>query len=149
MLYSNINKQLFSNKAYKNLKLLILVIYMLFILVYITRETIYNIDNSYFTLLAWVIPNLIPSFLFTLIGIFYVIPIIYKSKQPILRSKFVWIINLINISAFVLMEYLHVILNLGFWDNLDIAASLIGIIIATSIYYNYKTAFIQDTLKDK
>lgn len=47
---------------------------------------------------------------------------------------------MLNIIIFALIEYLHIIFNLGVWDNKDIIASLIGIIMATTIYFKYNKA---------
>lgn len=139
---SNTNKTLFNGRAYKCLKGTILVIYVLFMLFYIFRENLYKLDNYYITLFAWTASNLIPSFLFTLIGIFYVVPILFKTTNAISNSKFIWLINVLNMSIFALIEYLHVIFNLGVWDNKDMIASLIGIIVATTIYFKFRKSFI-------
>lgn len=135
-------KTLFDNKkAYKYLKGILLAIYILFMLIYMFRENLYKIGNDYVTLFSWTAPNLIPSFLFTLIGIFYIVPILYKTTKIINDFKFILLINVINMSVFILIEYLHVILNLGVWDNKDMIASFIGIIIATSVYLKFKKFF--------
>jgi hypothetical protein len=135
-------KTLFDRKAYKYLKGTLLAIYILFMLVYMSRENLYQIDNHYITLFAWTAPNLIPSFLFTLIGIFYIVPILYKTTKIINNLKFILLINIVNMSVFILIEYLHVILNLGVWDNKDMIASFFGIIIATIVYLKFKKFFI-------
>lgn len=135
-------KTFFDKKAYKYLKGILLSIYILFMLVYMFRENLYKIDNHYITLFAWTAPNLIPSFLFTLIGIFYIVPILYKTTKIINNFKFILLINIVNMSVFILIEYLHVILNLGVWDNKDMIASFIGIIIATIVYLKFKKFFI-------
>jgi hypothetical protein len=132
---------LFDRKAYKYLKVILFAIFILIVLVYMLRENLYKIDNYYITLFAWTAPNLIPSFLFTLIGIFYIVPILYKTTKIINNFKFILIINLINMSIFILIEYLHVIFNLGVWDNKDMIASFIGIIIATIVYLKFKKSF--------
>lgn len=140
---SNTDKTLLNGKAYKYLKGTILVIYVLLTLVYMFRGNLYKLDNYYTTLFAWTAPNLIPSFLFTLIGIFYVVPILFKTTNVISNSKFIWLINVLNMSIFALIEYLHVIFNLGVWDNKDMIASLIGIIVATIVYFKYRKSFIK------
>lgn len=138
---SNTDKTLFRGKAYKYLKVTILVVYALFMLVYMFRENLYKLDNYYLTLFLWTAPNLIPSFLFSLIGIFYVVPMVFKTTNQINNSKFIWIINVVNMSIFAIIEYVHVIFNLGVWDNKDMIASLIGIIAATIIYFEFKGSF--------
>lgn len=138
----NTDNTLFHGKAYKYLKGTILLIYVLFMLIYVFREGLYKLDNYYITLLAETAPNLIPSFLFTLIGIFYVVPKLFKTTKAISNSKYVWLINILNMSIFALIEYLHVLFNLGVWDNRDMAASLIGIIVATIIYFKSRKLFV-------
>jgi len=102
---------------------------------------LYAVNNKYLTIFAGTAPNLIPSFLFTLIGVFYVIPMLYKTTDVLFNAKFVWIINAINIFVFLLFEYLHVILVLGFWDNLDMIASLLGVSVATMMYFIFRKYF--------
>jgi len=140
---SNTDKTLFYGKSYKYLKGSILAIYVLFMLAYIFRQNLYRLDNYYITLFAWTAPNLVPSFLFTLIGVFYIVPILFKTTYAISNSKFIWFINVLNMSIFALIEYLHVIFNLGVWDNKDMIASLIGIIVATIIYFKFRKSFIE------
>ena len=111
-------------------------------LVYIFRENLYKLENKYITLFAETAPNLIPSFLFTLIGMFYAVPILSKYNDSINKPKFIWLINILNMIVFVFIEYLHVVFNLGTWDNNDMIASLIGIIISTIIYFKSKKAFL-------
>ncbi|MBS4537722.1 hypothetical protein GOQ27_04565 [Clostridium sp. D2Q-11] len=110
-------------------------------LVYLFRENLYKLGNQYITLFAETAPNLVPSFLFTLVGIFYIAPILFKGLDVIHRPVFIWLINILNMTVFLLIEYLHVILKLGAWDNNDIIASLIGIFISTIIYYKIKKNF--------
>jgi len=132
------NKTLFTSKSYKSLNKSMLLIYALFMMVYMLRGKLYALNNQYITLFAWTAPNLMPSFLFTLIGIFYIVPRIFKGTKEINNPKFIWIINVLNITIFALIEYLHVIFNLGVWDNKDMVASLIGIIIATIVYFKIR-----------
>lgn len=135
------SKLLFNNKAYQYLKYFVLVIYVLFVLIYINRVSLYAIDNTYLTIFAGSFPNLISSFIFTFIGMFYVIPMLYKTKKALFTTKYIWIINAINIFIFLMIEYLHFIFKLGFWDNLDMIATLIGIILSTIIYFNFRKYF--------
>lgn len=86
---SRINKKVFSSKPYKYLNKSIFITYVLFMLVYMFREKLYKLDNQYITLFAWSIPNLIPSFLFTLVGIFYIVPMSFKSTDAINKPKFI------------------------------------------------------------
>ncbi|WP_315115283.1 hypothetical protein [uncultured Clostridium sp.] len=136
------NKTLFSSQAYKRLSKIILIIYGLFMLMYAFRENLYKLNNQYITLFAWTAPNLIPSFIFTLIGIFYVVPMLFKATDVINNSKFIWLINVLNMIIFALIEYLHVIFKVGVWDNKDMVASLIGIVIATIVYFKFRKFFV-------
>ncbi|MHC1681931.1 MAG: hypothetical protein AB6733_03120 [Clostridiaceae bacterium] len=139
---SKIDKSIFNSKAYKYLYKGILAIYGLLMMVYVFRDKLYQLGNQYISLFAGVAPNLIPSFLFTIIAVFYGMPIISKSNSYINKSKFIWIVNLVNIAVFALIEYLHVIFKLGVWDNKDIIASLVGIIIATIVYFKFKNIIL-------
>lgn len=139
---SKTNNKIFNSRPYKNLNKIIIGIYVLFMLVYLFRKNLYKIDNQYITLLAGTAPNLIPSFLFTLIGIFYIVPIIFNSIKPINKPMYLWLINALNIIIFLLIEYIHVVFNLGVWDNNDIIASLIGIIVSTIIYFKVRKMFV-------
>ena len=136
------NKNIFSNKPYKALSKIIIVIYGLLMLVYMFREHLYKLNNQYITLFAGTAPNLIPSFLFTLLGIFYIVPLL-KGIDSLNKPMFIWIINALNMIVFLLIEYLHVIFNLGSWDNNDLIASLIGIIVSTVIYFKLRKNFIE------
>ena len=129
---------LFNSKPYKYLNRIIIVIYSIFILVYIFRVSLYKLGNKYITLFAETAPNLIPSLLFTLIGIFYIVPMFSKDNDSINKSKFIWAINILNMIVFAFIEYLHVVFNLGTWDNNDMIASLIGIIVSTIVYFKLK-----------
>ena len=128
--FGRISRKVLNSKAYRDLNKIIVVTWILFSLVYAFRANLYNLSNQYITLLAEVAPNLLSSFLFTLIGMFYVLPY-FKSIDSINKPIFLWLINLLNIIVFSLIEYVHVILNLGSWDNNDIVASLIGLIFST------------------
>lgn len=134
---SKTNSKLFSSKPYKNLNKIIIIIYILFTFVYLFRQSLYKLDNQYITLFAGTAPNLIPSFLFTLIGIFYIVPY-FKGIESINNSRFLWLINVLNIFVFLLIEYMHVLFKLGKWDNYDIIASLIGILLSTIIYFKFR-----------
>lgn len=138
---SETNNKLFNRKPYKNLNKIIIVIYILFILVYVFRENLYKLDSQYITLLAGVASNLIPSFLFTLIGIFYIVPF-FKGIDSINKQMFIWLINALNIMLFLLIEYMHLVFKLGTWDNNDIIASLIGMVFSTVIYFKSRKNFI-------
>ena len=140
---SKTNKQLFRSKPYKNLNRLIVAIYILFILIYLFRESLYKLNNEYITLFAGTTPNLIPSFLFTLTGIFYAVPY-FKGIDSINKPIFIWLINVFNIIFFSLIEYIHVVFKLGTWDNNDIIASIIGIVFSTVIYFNSRKKFIEE-----
>lgn len=133
---------MFRHKQYKALSKFIIIIYGLFMLVYMFRENLYNLNNQYITLFAGAAPNLIPSFLFTLIGVFYIVPF-FKGTDSIDKPIFIWLINALNMIVFLLVEYLHVVFNLGSWDNNDMIASLIGIIVSTVIYFKLRKNFIK------
>jgi hypothetical protein len=136
------NKNIFKNKSYKALSKMIIVVYVLFTPIYLFRESLYKLNNQHITLLAGTAPNLIPSFLFTLIGIFYLVPF-FKGTDSINKPMFIWLINAFNMILFLIIEYLHVFFNLGSWDNNDMIASLIGIIVSTFIYFKIRKDFIE------
>ncbi|AGA68232.1 hypothetical protein Desdi_0705 [Desulfitobacterium dichloroeliminans LMG P-21439] len=100
----------------------------------------YKLDSQYITLFAGTAPNLIPSFLFTLIGIFYIVPF-YKGIEAINKSIFIYLINVLNIVFFILIEYLHVVFKLGKWDDYDIVASLIGIGFSAAFLFQVTKGF--------
>lgn len=135
------SKSIFNSKTYKSLSKTIIFIYVLFMSVYVFRHMLYKLNNEYITLFAETAPNLIPSFLFTIIGIFYVVPVLFKNVELINETKFLWVVNALNIIIFLLIEYLHVIFNVGSWDNKDIIASLIGIAFSTIIYFRIRNLF--------
>lgn len=112
-------------------------------LIYVFRDNLYKLDSSYITLFAGTAPNLIPSLLFTLIGIFYIVPL-FKGINLVGKSMVIWLINATNIMIFLLIEYIHVIFKLGSWDNNDIIASLIGIAVATVIYFKLRKNFVKE-----
>ncbi len=139
----NINSKLFSSKSYKNLNRLIALTYIFFMLIYVFRDNLYKLDSAYITLVAGTVPNLIPSFLFTIIGMFYIVPLL-KGVNLTNKPRVIWVINSLNILCFLLIEYIHVVFKLGSWDNNDIIASLIGIALATVIYFKLRKAFIKE-----
>lgn len=139
---NKINTSIFSSKPYKLLSRIMVIVYSLFMLIYVSRGNLYKLDNKYITLFAETAPNLIPSFLFTLIGIFYIVPRFIKEDNAINKSSFIWAINILNMIVFGFIEYLHVVFNLGAWDNNDMIASLIGIIVSTIFYFEFKKVFV-------
>lgn len=142
----NINSKLFSSKSYKNLNRLIALTYIFFMLIYVFRDNLYKLDSSYITMLAEVAPNLIPSFLFTIIGMFYIVPLLNGANLTN-KSRVIWMINSLNILCFLLIEYIHVVFKLGSWDNNDIIASLIGIAVATGVYFKLRKNFVKEYVK--
>ena len=140
--FGKTNKEVFSSKQYKDLSKIIIMAWVLFALLYAFRGELYNSNNQHITLFAETGPNFISSFLFTLISIFYVLPY-FKGIDSINKPTFICIINILNIIVFLLIEYGHVILKLGAWDNNDIVASLIGLVFATIIYFNIKKSFLK------
>jgi glycopeptide antibiotics resistance protein len=137
-----LRKNIFRSKPYKTLSRILVIIYCLFMVIYMFRENLFEMNDRYIDLLAGTAPNLVPSFLFTLIGIFYVVPFL-KGVDAINKPMFIWIINALNLTIFLLLEYFHVLFSLGSWDNNDIIASLIGIIASTIIYYNLRKSFVK------
>ncbi|MPM47345.1 hypothetical protein SDC9_94054 [bioreactor metagenome] len=142
----NTNNKIFSSKSYKDLNRLIAGVYIFFMLIYVFRDNLYKLDSSYITLFAEVAPNLIPSFLFTIIGMFYIVPLL-KGINSVGKSRAIWLIDAINIIVFLLIEYIHVVFKLGSWDNNDIIASLIGIALATVIYFKTRNNFVKEYSK--
>jgi glycopeptide antibiotics resistance protein len=136
------NEKPFTSKGYKALKRIIIVTSALYMPFYMLRENLYKLDNQYITLLAGTAPNLIPSFLFTLAGMFYAIPF-FIGIESINKSRFIWLINVLNLIIFAFIEYLHVVFNIGLWDNNDIIASVIGIAASTVIYFKLRNSFIR------
>lgn len=131
--FGRISRKVLNSKPYRDLNKIIILTWVLFSFVYIFRDSLYNLNNSYITLFAGVAPNLLSSFLFTLIGMFYILPY-FKSIDSINRPIFIWLVNLLNLIVFLLIEYGHVILNLGYWDNNDLVASVIGLLFSTIVY---------------
>ena len=84
------NKHFLGQKPYKALNTIIILIYGLFILIYLTRASLYKLNNQYLTLFAGTAPNLLPSFLFTLIGVFYIVPY-FKGVASINRPLYIWL----------------------------------------------------------
>lgn len=137
-----VNNKFVSSKSYKDLRKVIITTLILSMLVYIFKDNLYKINNRYIILFAETAPNLIASFHFTLIGMFYILPFL-KDIDPISKPAFVWLINVLNIIIFSLIEYGHVVLNLGSWDNNDIVASLIGLMFSTAIYFKLRNDFLR------
>lgn len=136
------NNELFNSKPYKGLSKIMVATFISFMLLQVFRDDLYKLNNPYITLFAGTAPNLISSFLFTLIIIFYILPL-FKSIDLFNNNTFIWLINIINIIFFALIEYIHLVLNLGFWDNNDIIASLIGIIFSTAIYFKLRKNILE------
>lgn len=139
---SRVNNEFVNSKSYKNLRNTIVATCAIFMLVYAFRTNLYGLDNQLITLFAETAPNLFASFLFTLIGMFFVLPF-FNNIDPISNPRFIWIINVLNIILFSLFEYVHVVLNLASWDNNDIIASLIGISLSTAIYFKLRKPFLE------
>ena len=115
---------------------------------YMFRDNLYKLEIKYITLFAETAPNLIPSSLFTLIGVFYIVPFL-KGIDSINVPMYIWLVNILNIIVFSLIEYIHVVFELGSWDNNDMIASLIGVIISTVIYFNIRRKFYSPSNKRK
>ncbi|HKL41423.1 MAG TPA: hypothetical protein VJ962_02395 [Clostridia bacterium] len=82
-------KDLNKNKCYKVLTKGILLLYVVLMLVYVFRDTLYALSNPYLTIFPWTVPNLIPSFLFTIIGTFYILPTLLNEKESsIIRNTY-------------------------------------------------------------
>ena len=140
-------EDLIKNKNYKTLTRAMIILYIAFIIVYTFRDALYGINNQYITLFVWTAPNLIPSFLFTLFGIFYLVPILLNTRESFNNTKYLLIVNFLNIIIFTIIELIHVIFDLGVWDNKDIFATLIGIVLATLIYYKLRNFLITEDFK--
>lgn len=136
-----IEKIIFENKIYKALNLKILLVYILFIVIYLSRPNLYKIDNSIVDIIVGSIANFIPSMLFSIIGILHIIPLITGELKAINNVKNLMIVNLINLLVFILIEYHHVIFESGNWGNLDIIATILGIVIASIYYFRVKDKF--------
>lgn len=136
-----VNSKFINSKSYKYLKNIIVVTCLIFLLLYLFRGNLYKMEKQFITLFAGIAPNLIASFLFSIIGMFFLLPFFIKI-DPISHPRFIWLINILNIIIFSLIEYIHVLLNLALWDNNDIVASLIGILFATAIYFALRKGFI-------
>lgn len=136
-----VNNKFVNSKSYKNLRNIIVATSVIFMMVYAFRTNLYELNNQPITLFAETAPNLFVSFLFTLIGMFFILPVI-NNTDPISNPKIIWIINALNIIIFSLIEYIHVALNLASWDNNDIIASLIGILLSTAIYFKLRKSFL-------
>lgn len=135
--FGRISKKFLNSKPYKDLNKIIVLTWVLFSFVYIFRENLYCLNNQYINLLLAVAPNLLASFLFTLIGMFYVLPY-FNGIDSINNPICILLINLLNIIVFSLIEYGHVLLDLGYWDNNDILASLIGLLFSTVVYFQLR-----------
>jgi hypothetical protein len=140
-------KNLIKNKNYKALTRAMIILYIAFMIVYTFRDALYGLDNQYITLFAWTAPNLIPSFLFTLFGIFYLVPILLNERESIKNPKYLLIVNFLNLIIFTIIELIHVIFDLAVWDNKDIIATFIGIALATLIYYKLRNFLITEDFK--
>lgn len=55
------------------------------------------------------------------------------------RDTEIWPINILNMIICVFIEYLHIVFNLGAWDNNDMIASFIGIVAYIIFYYRKNT----------
>ena len=136
-----VNNKFVNSKSYKNLRNIIVATSVLFMMVYIFRTNLYELNNQPITLFAETAPNFFASFLFTLIGMFFILPVI-NNTDPISNPKIICIINALNIIIFSLIEYIHVALNLASWDINDIIASLIGILLSTAVYFKLRKSFL-------
>lgn len=142
-----VNNKFVNSKSYKNLRNIIVETSVIFMLVYAFRTNLYELNNPSITLFAETAPNLFVSFLFTLIGMFFILPFI-NNIDPISNPKLIWVINALNIIILSLIEYIHVVLDLGLWDNNDIIASLIGIMLSTAIYFKLRKSFLETYNKE-
>jgi glycopeptide antibiotics resistance protein len=67
-----------------------------------------------------------------------------KGADSINKTKYILVINIVNMLVFLLIEYLHLIFKLGIWDNNDMIASLIGIILSTVVYFGTRKEFVKN-----
>ena len=142
-----VNNEFVNSKSYKNLSNIIVATSIIFMLVYAFRTNLYELNNQPITLFTETAPNLFVSFLFTLIGMFFILPVI-NNTDPISNPKLIWIINALNIIILSLIEYIHVALDLSSWDNNDIIASLIGILLSTAIFFKLRKSFLETSNKE-
>ena len=139
---NKVNSKFVNSKSFRDLKNIVVATCLLILVLYLFRNDLYQMDNQLIVLFAETAPNLIGSFLFTLISMFFVLPY-FKDNDPITKPIIIWLINAINIIIFSFIEYVHVVLNLASWDNNDIVASLIGIMFSTAIYFKLRKNFIE------
>ncbi len=139
--FSDVKKTLINHKKYKRLNSYILITYCVFISLYMFRPNLYALGNDAVDLIVGAIPNFIPSVLFSIIGIYYLIPFITGKFQMICESKYLLIVSFINLLVFILIEYIHVILELGNWDNIDILATVLGILLASIYHFRIKEEY--------
>ena len=132
-----VDKKYLKSKQFKDISRVIVLIYLLLAGVYVFRDNLYRLNNPYITRLTETAPNLMGSILFNLIAIFYVVAY-FRAIDSINKPILIWLVNLLNIVFFLLIEYVHVVLDLGSWDNNDIVASLIGMAFSTAIYFKLR-----------
>ncbi len=61
-----LNDEITNNSLYKKLSLVAFIGFLPLAITYMFREWLYSLNNIFITLLAWTIPNLSGSFIFTI-----------------------------------------------------------------------------------
>jgi hypothetical protein len=92
-----------------------------------------NQQNPLVTLLLGVFPNLIGSFA-TPFMLGYLLTLRFPSLHALDRLPVFGLINLFTFAVCILIEQLHVVLDLGQWDPNDILASIIGGLASLAVF---------------
>ena len=103
-------------------------------LTYLFRETLLQ-KNEFIDTLFGVMPNLAGSFATSYILLFLFAA--YKRNSEILgQGKIFILINIFTFAICILIEYLHIWLNLGVFHQGDLIASFIGMIISLLSFFS-------------
>jgi glycopeptide antibiotics resistance protein len=105
---------------------------------YLLREFV-DASNPLVALLLGVFPNLLGSFA-TPFALMVFLPTrlpALKTMQPLVLFG---LINLFTFAVVLLIEYLHIVFDLGVWDANDITASVIGGLAALAAFLRTKRA---------
>lgn len=102
-------------------------------LTYLFREVLFH-TNEGLTVISGIMPNLAGSFVTPFVLLIRVA--LQRSNQALLRnSKVFYLINLFVLGMCVLIEFLHLWLNLGGFHWNDIVASLVGMFVALLAFH--------------
>lgn len=130
-----------NGKAVRYMKWITILFYLLCAWFYLYRGELFDNRNLWSYALACTGPNLLWSFLFTWFSMMYVVPRFFRGRIARNDSNALLVVNLFNLSLFSFIESLHVLLNVGHWDTLDIVASTIGMLCASCLYLLLKNTF--------